>query len=102
MRLRRMPVYKGIQDKVSYETLLNITFEASIYCFSRSLWPRGLRPSACWDRGFESHRGAWMFVVECLCSQVEVSATGRSHVERSPTDCGMYDQVKNKNPRHLL
>jgi len=26
----------------------------------------GLRPLACWDRGFESHRGAWMFVC-CEC-----------------------------------
>jgi hypothetical protein len=24
---------------------------------------------------------------ECLCCQVEVSATGRSLVQRSPTDC---------------
>jgi hypothetical protein len=33
---------------------------------------------------------------ECLCCQVEVSATGRSLVQRSPTDCGVseYDQVK--------
>ena len=28
--------------------------------------------------------GAWMLVV---CCQVEVSATGRSLVQRSPTDC---------------
>ena len=37
---------------------------------SRSQWPRGLRlslrPLASWDRGFESHRGAWMFVC-CEC-----------------------------------
>src|SRR5215470_2767349 len=34
--------------------------------------------------------GAWMFVsCECLCCQVEVSATGRSFVQRSPTDCGV-------------
>ena len=31
-----------------------------------------------WDCGFESHRGAWMFVVSVVCCQVEVSATGRS------------------------
>jgi hypothetical protein len=31
-----------------------------------------------------------MFVsCECLCCQVEVSATGRSLVQRSPTDCGV-------------
>jgi hypothetical protein len=34
--------------------------------------------------------GAWMFVsCECLCCQVEVSATGRSLVQRSPTNCGV-------------
>jgi hypothetical protein len=34
--------------------------------------------------------GAWMFVsCECLYCQVEVSATGRSPVQRSPTDCGV-------------
>jgi hypothetical protein len=26
---------------------------------------------------------------ECLCCHVEVSATGRSVVQRSPTDCGV-------------
>jgi hypothetical protein len=31
---------------------------------------------------------AWMFVsCERLCCQVEVSATGRFLVQRSPTDC---------------
>jgi hypothetical protein len=33
---------------------------------------------------------AWMFVsCECLCCQVEASATGRSLVQSSPTDCGV-------------
>jgi hypothetical protein len=37
---------------------------------------------------------------ECLCCQVEVSASGRSLVQRSPTDCGVClecDQVKVNN-----
>jgi hypothetical protein len=35
-------------------------------------------------------RRAWMFVCCecCVCCQVEDSATGRSLVQRSPTDCG--------------
>jgi hypothetical protein len=35
-------------------------------------------------------------LVQCLCCQVEVSATGRSLVQRSHTDCGVSenDQVK--------
>jgi hypothetical protein len=28
-------------------------------------------------------------LVQCLCCLVEVSATGRSPVQRSPTDCGV-------------
>jgi hypothetical protein len=43
-------------------------------------------------------------LVQCLCCQVEVSATGRSLVQRSPTDCDVCvyecDQVKSQNPRH--
>jgi hypothetical protein len=35
-----------------------------------------------------------MFVsCECLCCQEEVSATDRSLVQRSPTDCGVYLSV---------
>jgi hypothetical protein len=50
----------------------------------------GLRPSACWDRGFGSHRGhGFLSLVQCLCCQVEISATCRSLVQRSPTDCGV-------------
>jgi hypothetical protein len=28
-------------------------------------------------------------LVQCLCCQVEVSAMGRSLVQRNPTDCGV-------------
>ena len=36
----------------------------------------GLRPLACWDRGFESQRGhGCLSVVNVVCCQVEVSAT---------------------------
>jgi hypothetical protein len=28
-------------------------------------------------------------LVKCLCCQVEVSATGRSLIQRRPTDCGV-------------
>ena len=35
----------------------------------------GLRPLACWDCGFESHRENWCFsLVSVVCCQVEVSA----------------------------
>jgi hypothetical protein len=49
----------------------------------------GLRPLACWDCVFESHRRhGCLSVVSVVCCQVEVSATGWSLVQRSPTDCG--------------
>jgi hypothetical protein len=46
----------------------------------------GPRPLACCDRVFESHRGHGYLSV--MCCQVEVSATSRSLVQTSPTDCG--------------
>jgi len=49
----------------------------------------GLRPLACWDCRFKSHRGhGCLSVVSVLCCQVEVSATDWSLVQRSPTNCG--------------
>ena len=42
----------------------------------RSARRRDLRPLACSDRGFESHRGhGYLSVVSVVCCQVEVSAT---------------------------
>ena len=59
------------------------------YSNPRSQHVSGLWPLACWDRGFESHRGHGYFsVVSVVCCQVEVSATSWSLVQRSPTDCG--------------
>ena len=47
---------------------------------------------ASWDCVFESH--GWhgcLSVVSVVCCQVEVSATGRSLVQRSPTECGVSE-----------
>ena len=42
----------------------------------------------CWDSGFKTHRRhGCLSVVSVVCCQVEVSATGWSLVQRSPTDC---------------
>ena len=42
----------------------------------RAVYGVGLRPLACWDCGFESHRGhGCLSVVSVVCCQVEVSAT---------------------------
>ena len=49
---------------------------------------RGLRTLACWGCGFESHwGGARLSVLNPVCCQVEVSATSRFLVQRSPTEC---------------
>ena len=61
---------------------------------SRSQWPRGLRRRSAAARllrlWVRIPPGAWMSVCcECLCCQVEVSATDWSLIQRSPTDCGV-------------
>ena len=49
----------------------------------------GLRPFAWWDSGFESRRGyGCLSFVSVVNYQVEVSATGWSLVQKSPTACG--------------
>jgi len=42
---------------------------------------------ACWDCGFEyNHRQGCLSLNNVVCCQVEVSATSRSLVQRSPTN----------------
>ena len=56
-----------------------------------SLWPRGLR-FACWDCGFESRRGyGCPFLLNVVCCQVDVSASGWSLVQSSSTECGVSE-----------
>jgi hypothetical protein len=48
----------------------------------------GLRPFACWDCGFESRlRHGCLSLVSVVCCQIQVSAMGRSLVQRRPTEC---------------
>jgi hypothetical protein len=63
---------------------------------SRSQWPRGLRCGSAAFRllacGFEFRRGHGLLsVVSVVCCEVEVSASGRSLVWKSPTDCGVSE-----------
>jgi hypothetical protein len=47
---------------------------------------------ACWVCGFEPRRGrGCLSVVTVVCCQVEVSVSGRSLVQRSPTECGVSE-----------
>jgi hypothetical protein len=69
----------------------------SVFC-CRFQWPRSLRRRSAAERLLGSWvwiaPGTWTFVSwECLCCQVEVYATGRSLVQRSPTDCGVCPSV---------
>jgi hypothetical protein len=55
----------------------------------RAVWGVGLRPLACGDCGGVSHWGhKYLSVVSVVCSQVEVSASSWSLVQRTPADCG--------------
>jgi hypothetical protein len=68
---------------------------------SRAVYGVGLRPLACWDCGFESRCGnVCLSLVNVVCCQVDVSATGRSLVQRSPTECVCVWDWEIKN--HLL
>ena len=52
----------------------------------------GLRPLACWDCGFESRRvQGCLSLVSVVCCHVEVSAMGRSLVQRSPAVWDVFE-----------
>jgi hypothetical protein len=52
----------------------------------------GLRPLACWYCGFESRRlHECLSLVSVVWCQVKDSATGRTLVKRSPTECGVSE-----------
>jgi len=63
----------------------------------------GVRPPAYWVRGLESPREhACRFFGGGVYRQAEVSATGRSPVQRNPTECDMYEcnlETPMKRPR---
>jgi hypothetical protein len=59
---------------------------------SRCQWPRDLSLGSAVACGFESRRGhGFLSLVSVVCCRVEVSATGRLLVQRSPTDCGVSE-----------
>ena len=54
------------------------------------------------DCAFESRRGhEYLSLVGAVCCQVEVSATGRSHVQRSCIECVCVSLSVIVKPRHL-
>ena len=60
---------------------LRVSYITYIVCLlRRSQWPRGLRPLACWDCGFESRRGhGCLSVLSVACCQVERSLWRADH-----------------------
>jgi len=59
----------------------------------------GLRPFAYWECGFKSSQGyGYLSILGVVCFQVEVSATGRSFVQGSPLDCGIFDECDREAP----
>ena len=62
------------------------------YPSGRAVWGVWLRPLACWDYGFESRQGyGRLSLVSVVCCQVEVSASGWSLFQRSPSKCDVSE-----------
>jgi len=60
------------------------------YLSGHALSGSDLRSLACWDCGFDSRREhRCLSVVNIGCCEVQVSAMGRSLIQRSPTECGV-------------
>ena len=52
----------------------------------------GMRPLACWNCGFESRREhRCLSLVSFVCCQVEAYASGRSLIQRNPTECDVSE-----------
>ena len=99
MPCHRQNVTELYDDACSVSTLLllpHIQAQTPIgeRTVSRSHWPCGLRPLACWNCGFEFLRGHGYRSrsrVSVVCCQVDICATDRSLVQRGPTDCGVSE-----------
>ena len=71
-----------------HKTVLAMLCMVEVDPSTRAFYGVGLRPFACWDCGFESHWGqGCLSLLSVVCCEVEVSASGRSLVQRSPTEC---------------
>jgi hypothetical protein len=87
-------VYKWILEGVGKIWVITVIASCVKIYKGWSQWPRDLRRRSAAARLLGSWvripPRAWIFVsCECLCCQVEVSATSRSLVQRSPTDFGV-------------
>ena len=79
-----MPIFQRHIDNFQI-TNINIPIDDT---GGRVVYGVGLRALASWDCGFESRRGnVCPSVVSVVFCQAEVSATGRSLVQKSHTEC---------------
>jgi hypothetical protein len=59
----------------------------------------GLRPLASWDTGFEFRQGhGCLSRASVVCCQIEVSASGRSLVQRSRSEYGLSNECYREAP----
>ena len=80
-------------------SMYSIVSPPQIYYKRRFQWRHGLRRGpACWERGIEYRRGQHTTLMSVVCCQVEVSATGWSLVQRSPTECGVSNGCDHEAP----
>jgi len=80
---------------VSYEIEMCF-YSRELFSVSRSLWTRRLRllsAAACfWDCGFESLLEVGrLFLLNVVSFQVEISPTGQFLVQRSRSECGVFE-----------
>jgi hypothetical protein len=98
-----------IKQKQALTPCIKVPFQKLHFVSCRSQWPRGLRRGSAAERLLGSWvripSGTRMFVsCECLCCQVVLCDGPIPHPEESYRlwCVFQYDQVKNKQPRHLL
>jgi hypothetical protein len=106
--------YWYVSVSISYITI-NIESDTHVTSINLAvmwgLWVRAririlgvdLRPLASWDCELESRRGhGCSSLVSVVSCQAEISATARSLVQRSPTDCGVSECVGGTSLRRSI
>ena len=74
------------EEEIQFRKINRITADSG----GRTVLGVGLRPIACWGGEFESRwRHGYLSLVSVVCFQVQVSVSGGSLSQRSPTECGL-------------
>jgi len=68
------------------------TWEVSVFKpIPVAAWPKALVCGCSLGLRVRISPTAWMFVLSAVCCQVEVSESGWSLIQRSPTECGVSE-----------